>query len=238
MKSTLISSLAAVATFAASPAAMAADLSGLGYFLHPPQFFRDWSGFYIGGNIGAGWATGTLTDSVTGASFAQNNSGFVGGATFGANWEIIPRYVLGLEGALDGASIAKTSNTVGVTINGVANTVQGSSKTNWLSTVAARFGIAQNNILFYGKAGGGWGYTTASLNNLSTGGSAGASNTVGGWLLGAGIEYPLTYNWTVKVEYDFLGLTNWTAASPLVPGDTFTVARQVSMFTVGANYRF
>jgi outer membrane immunogenic protein len=238
MRSSWLSALAAVAVLAMSSAAFAADLSGLGYFVYPPQFFRDWSGFYIGGTVGGGWATGTLTDGITGASFTQNNAGFVGGGTFGANWEVIPRYVLGLEGTLEGASIAKTSSTVGVTINGVANTVQGSTQTNWLSTVAARFGIVQYNMLFYGKAGGGWAYTTASLNDLTTCASASASDTVGGWLVGAGIEYPLTYNWTIKAEYDFLGLTNWTATSPLVPGDTFTVARQLSMFTIGANYRF
>jgi outer membrane immunogenic protein len=201
MKSSWLSAIAAIVLPAVSSTAFAADVPGPAYAPQPVALlFRDWSGFYLGGHIGGGWATGTLTDNLTGANFTQSNSGFVGGGTFGANWEVIPKYVLGLEGTLDGASIGKTSNTVGVTINGVPNTIQGSTKTNWVSTVAARFGIAQYNFLFYGKAGGGWAYTTASLNNLTAGGSVDASNTVGGWLVGAGIEYGLTYNWTIKPE--------------------------------------
>ena len=48
----------------------------------------------------------------------------------------------------------------------------------------------------------------------------------------------LTPNWTMKLEYDYLGLSNWTRSSPLFVGDTITLSRQINMFTVGMNYKF
>ena len=70
-----------------------------------------------------------------------------------------------------------------------------------------------------------------------------AGNNTGGWLVGAGFEYAFTNNWTVKAEYDYLGLGSRTfivpAGSPFLVGDTFTTNnRNVQMFKVGFNYLF
>jgi opacity protein-like surface antigen len=94
------------------------------------------------------------------------------------------------------------------------------------------------NWLYYGKAGGGWVRNGASVTDLTTGASVSNSNTRSGWLLGAGIEYGVTPNWTMKFEYDYLGLSNWTSSSPLFVGDTVTLSRQINTFTVGMNYKF
>jgi outer membrane immunogenic protein len=71
----------------------------------------------------------------------------------------------------------------------------------------------------------------------------GRNNNNGGWLVGAGFEYAFTNNWTVKLEYDYLGLGNRTfvipAAAPFLAGDTFTANnRNVQMVKVGVNYLF
>ena len=60
---------------------------------------------------------------------------------------------------------------------------------------------------------------------------------------GAGFEYAFTNNWTVKLEYDYLGLGNRTffvpATAPLLAGDTLTSGnRNVQMVKVGVNYLF
>jgi outer membrane immunogenic protein len=119
--------------------------------------------------------------------------------------------------------------------------------------VAARFGWAVDHWLFYGKAGGGWvGNNNLTVTNVTTGLSltcgtfttlTNCGNNTGGWLVGAGVEYAFTNNWTVKVEYDYLGLGNRTffipATSPFLPGDTFTSNnRNVQMVKVGVNYLF
>ena len=69
------------------------------------------------------------------------------------------------------------------------------------------------------------------------------NNNNGGWLVGAGFEYAVTNNWTVKLEYDYLGLGNRTfivpAGAPFLVGDTFTTNnRNVQMVKFGFNYLF
>ena len=76
------------------------------------------------------------------------------------------------------------------------------------------------------------------MTDLTTGASVSSSATNNGWLLGAGIEYGIIPNWTVKLEYDYLGLRDWTRSSLLFVGDTVTLSRQINMFTVGTNYKF
>ena len=60
------------------------------------------------------------------------------------------------------------------------------------------------------------------------------SSTSTGWLAGAGIEYGFKSHWTVKLEYDYLGLSNWT--SPTVP--SVALNRDLQMVKAGINYKF
>src|SRR5579871_4197697 len=145
------------------------------------------------------------------------------------------------------------TNFTGVVIPGVGNIVVNNND-RWITTVAARFGWAIDHWLLYGKAGGGWvGSNSLTITNLNTGlqvtcGSFNGfgnscSNSTGGWLLGAGFEYAFTNNWTVKLEYDYLGLGSRTftvpVGSPFLVGDTFTTNnRNVQMVKVGVNYLF
>ena len=60
------------------------------------------------------------------------------------------------------------------------------------------------------------------------------SSTNGGWLIGGGIEYGFKAHWTVKLEYDYLALSNWNSATvPVVALD-----RDVQMIKAGINYKF
>jgi opacity protein-like surface antigen len=82
--------------------------------------------------------------------------------------------------------------------------VQASATQNWISTLAGRLGITSDKWLYYGKVGGGWAEDRASL-ILPNGMSLTGSSTIGGWVAGGGIEYAFKPNWTVKLEYDYLG---------------------------------
>jgi outer membrane immunogenic protein len=114
--------------------------------------------------------------------------------------------------------------------------------------VAARFGYAIDQWLVYGKAGGGWvGNYNLSVTDLTTGVSVSCGtffncdNNSGGWLVGAGAEWAFAPHWSLKFEYDYLGLGNRSftipATAPLLAGDTFTSSnRNVQMVKVGVNY--
>ena len=69
-------------------------------------------------------------------------------------------------------------------------------------------------------------------------GAASATNSRGGLLLEVGGEYAITPNWTVKIEYDHIGLGTWTSAASPIVGDTISAKRQVDMVTGGLNYKF
>jgi outer membrane immunogenic protein len=81
-----------------------------------------------------------------------------------------------------------------------------------------------------------------------------ASGTSVGWLVGAGIEYALFANWTIKLEYDYLNFGNKSfsavhqaqldrCAMPSLcrtfgPPYSFTVNETQSMIKLGVNYKF
>jgi outer membrane immunogenic protein len=203
-----------------------------------------WTGWYIGANLGAGWNQGNVSDTLFGLGFGNqgNNGVFVGGGQVGGNFQFYNNFVVGIEADFDWAANNNNSGTATV----LGNTIQVTSTDRWITTVAGRFGYAVNRVLFYGKAGGGWvGNNSFTVTNVTTGTSVTGSNnnTNSGWLAGGGIEWAFAPNWSVKAEYDYLGLNNQSvtvpAAVPVLGGDTFsTNNRDVQMFTVGVNFLF
>jgi outer membrane immunogenic protein len=209
----------------------------------PPPF--SWTGFYLGGNIGGAWARRDVTDTFFGVNFnpGNNNGVFIGGGQLGYNWQV-GYAVLGIEAEFDGAA---NNNNTGTVFIPTVGSLQVTSNNRWITTLAARFGLTNGPWLFYGKVGGGWvGSDDFTVTNLSTGSLITLSNnnnSNSGWLVGAGIEWAFSSNWSAKVEYDYLALDDRTftvpAGSPFLAGDTFTQSnRNVQMLKVGANYRF
>jgi len=246
MKRTFIQGVAVAALLTTN--AMAADLAPR-YTKVPPAIVAvyDWTGFYIGGNLGGGWNRGNVVDSVFGVNFTNGNStSFLGGGQVGGNYQI-GAFVIGAEAAFDWfANNNNSGNGTTVVVPGVGPTVlRVSANDRWVTTVAARFGYAWDHALFYGKAGGGWvGAGNFAVTNVGTGASVALNNgnTNTGWLVGAGFEYAFTQNWTAKLEYDYLALNN-ASYNVTIPStglvDTFTNGgRNVQTFTVGVNYLF
>jgi outer membrane immunogenic protein len=211
----------------------------------PPPF--SWTGFYIGGNFGGAWGHHNMDDSFFGLNFddGNNNGVFIAGGQVGGNYQI-NNFVIGVEGTFDWAARNNNSSS-GVVVPGLGgDPIQITSNDTWLATVAARFGYAYDRVLFYGKAGGGWvGNNGFTVTDLRTGASISGSNSnsIGGWLVGAGIEWAFVNNWSLKFEYDFLGLSGRTftvpVGAPFLVGDTFNSGRNnVQMATVGINWLF
>jgi outer membrane immunogenic protein len=229
-----------------SAAAFAADLTQPVYKAPPPAPPPyNWTGFYIGANIGGAWSTGTITDTVTGASLSTDSSGFIGGGQVGFNYQI-SNWVLGVEWDMDGTTLRKTSGAVATAFG----TLQASANTDWISTLTGRVGLAFDRGLFvdhsliYVKGGGAWVQNSGTLTDLTTGASASASNTNDGWTVGVGWEWGFAPNWSTKIEYDFVRLDSFSPSNTLLVGpppglaDRFTLSRDIDMVKVGVNYRF
>jgi outer membrane immunogenic protein len=207
-----------------------------------------WTGFYVGANVGAGWARNNWSDTLFLTSFNNSNNGvFIAGGQIGFNYQI-GRFVVGAEWDADGAANSGRGAAVSIP-TGAAIVV--SSNNHFISTLAARFGYATvDHWLFYGKAGGGWvGNSNVTVTDITTGVSLSCGNfnscgnNNGGWLLGAGIEWMFVPNWSVKVEYDYIGLGNRSFTIPgtaaILAGDTLTSNnRNVQEFKFGFNYLF
>jgi outer membrane immunogenic protein len=204
----------------------------------PPPF--SWTGFYIGPNVGGGWAQGTVVDTIAGGSFGTGTRGaFAGGGQLGYNYQV-GNVVFGVEGFFDG--IASGNNNTSNIVTGVGgNQFQATANATWVSTVAGRLGFTGpgfDHWLFYAKGGGGWVGYNATVSDLTTGVSANTSSSQGGWLAGAGIEWAFAQNWTAKIEYQYIGLNGFSVA-PTFVADRFMVNNpNVQTVTFGINYLF
>ena len=164
--------------------------------------------------------------------------------------------VLGVEWDIDWIGNNNNITNNGISVPGIGP-ARVSSNNGWITTLAARFGVTYDNWLFYGKAGGGWvgndnftitrnrwSVRSLTITNATTGASVTSfdNNTSSGWLVGAGIEWALASNWSVKIEYNYLGLNSRTFVVPaggLFGGDTFTTSNpNVQMAKIGFNYLF
>jgi outer membrane immunogenic protein len=210
----------------------------------PPPF--SWTGFYIGGNVGAAWRQHDVRDGIFGMDFDNNNNAvFIAGGQLGANYQFDNSIVLGFEGDYDW--VGRNNNSAQVFVVPAVGTFQVTPNGNnrFVATVAARLGVAAyDRWLFYVKGGGGWvGEHDFTVTNVTTGFSMSSSNggTNSGWLVGGGIEWAFASNWSGKIEYDFLGLTDRTFIVPtgVLAGDIFTTHdRDLQMVKFGINYRF
>ena len=131
--------------------------------------------------------------------------------------------LFGVEGDFDGATFGHPA---------LPTPTLGSVSQNWIGTVAGRIGLVEDRRLLYGKFGGGWVQSNASLN--FPGVTWQGSNASSGWLAGVGVEYGFKPHWTIKLEYDQILLGNWTSAT--VP--PIQLNRDLQMVKFGANYKF
>jgi opacity protein-like surface antigen len=232
LRSTLLASLAsAFLGLGPSQVALAADLRVKAPIHKAPLAapVYNWSGLYVGAHIGGAWSNSTLTDSIFGTSWNPGGSGFIGGLQAGYNLQA-GNFLYGVEGDFDGTTFTGTSGAI-VTPLG---TIQASASKHWITTVAARFGITSDRLLVYSKIGGGWAQGSTALNVVNGATVWSGGHTDGGWLVGAGLEYAFASNWTGKLEYDYVGLSNSTYSTPPV----VNANHDIQMLKVGANYQF
>jgi len=250
-------------------AASAADLPARTYTKAPvyvdPGF--NWSGFYVGGNVGYSWGRSnnseTLSRATTGVglvtSTANNDvDGVIGGGQFGYNWQS-SNWLFGLETDFQGSGERGSAlfTCVACANDGTNITSSLTQKLDWFGTARARAGfLATPTLLLYGTGGFAYGEvkTSGSVTGTGLAGTPltvafpGTSSTRSGWTAGGGIEGRIVSNWTWKLEYLYMDLGR-VSAGPivatgiLVPGPSIGAVSYSSHFTdnivrVGVNYLF
>ena len=71
----------------------------------PPLPVYNWTGCYVGVNIGGALGNIDATDVTTGASISPRNSGFAGGGQIGCDYQM-DQWVVGFRNIFDGTSIS------------------------------------------------------------------------------------------------------------------------------------
>jgi outer membrane immunogenic protein len=175
MKKHLLASFALLAMLGGS--AMAADLP-VKAKPAPVCPGCDWSGFYIGFNVGGsvGWdrtdnavvllptgvaATTSLVNPISALSSTRAPAGAVGGGQVGFNWQT-GSWVFGLEADWDASgqrdNIASTAWLAsGVLVTASRISYSDEQKIKWLATARARLGWAHDCFLWYVTGGAAWG---------------------------------------------------------------------------------
>ena len=235
----------------------------------PPQVYRpipvapvEWTGLYFGVNAGYGWAQGSSTTVFTGSSFGATTtqfglgatelsgtkllgsgdfSGAMAGGQIGFNWQY-GRVVFGAEADAQWSG-QQTSLTVTCTTGCTATE---NVKIKTLTTGRARFGWAFDWLMPYVTAG-------AALVNASndltvtvggvTASFPGFSNASLGWTAGAGFEVALWRNWSARLEYLHVQISDLAASTTIPSALGLGVASEAAgyrdnILRVGLNYRF
>jgi outer membrane immunogenic protein len=230
-----------------------------------------WCGFYVGDNIGYAWGRNSENSTFTApvppfvatdvaavsaaGSPRTNTNGITGGAQAGYNWQT-GAAVFGIEADISAFDLrGNTGGTfpfpstlpggaVGPPTTSFAAATSLSS--DWLFTGRGRLGWANGDWLVYGTGGVAVGNVKVSQTiglAASFVETATVSSTQVGWTAGAGFEYLVTRNWSVKGEYLYVDLGKASATgvlSPAFAGITYTTTARLTanIARIGVNYHF
>jgi outer membrane immunogenic protein len=175
-------------------------------YVPPPPIFT-WTGLYLGGEVGYQWGDVTKSSFNSAGAFAANEptglpTGVVGGAHIGYNWQM-SQIVIGLEGDVEGSSLHSSS----VDTTGVVST---SAREPFEASIRGRVGFAWDRALIYGTGGAAFGSLHNTATNLTTGGVDTFDTSRVGWTVGGGVEYAVSNNWSIRAEYRYTDLGNFT----------------------------
>ena len=163
--------------------------------------------------------------------------GFLGGLQGGFNWQT-GVFVFGVEADVSATNIRGTAPCLVI--------LACKTETNWVATVAGRFGVTADKTLLYVKGGVAWADSDYSATlNLGQGATVttSVSDTRVGALLGTGVEYAFTPSLSAKIEYNYIDFGTDTYNFPFTVGGndflaTADVHQRMHLVKAGLNYRF
>ncbi|OPY97372.1 hypothetical protein A5906_38795 [Bradyrhizobium sacchari] len=205
----------------------------------------NWTGFYVGGNVGGQWGSADPTTSTvfspagyfasssvpavnTVGAQSVNSSSVTGGFTAGYNWQV-NHAVFGLEGDINyfGFKGSATGSGVYPCCAPSTFTVNASVSADWLATIRGRIGfLAAPNWLIYATGGaaisevkGNFVFTDNYFAGASESGTV--RDTRVGWTAGLGGEYAVGNGWSLKAEYLYVDLGRIATTSTNLTSATF-----------------
>jgi outer membrane immunogenic protein len=188
-----------------------------------------WTGFYVGGHAGYGWAAngGVAVDPSNAAASTFLNTlgtpgsldasakGIVGGGQFGYNQQF-GAFVLGVEALVDATNMSSSASQLASAMVGKTMTqaaLMSGTRIDWDDALMLRAGyLVTPNILVAAVGGLAFGnisddaavacIVSCKLNGFSNG----PSNIHTGWTLGAEIDYMVTSNIIAGLRYRYVDL--------------------------------
>ena len=160
---------------------------------------HDWSGAYLGGQMGYASGTSRYSSDID-EQLKFSPDGFLGGIYGGYNHQFSNNMVLGLDADF---SLANIKNNGKYYDGGIRDPEVGTSiKMRWNGAARIRAGYAVDRFLPYVAAGLSYGKYKLSVWD-EEGSMLDVSKTRTGWTIGAGLDYAVTDNLIARVEYRY-----------------------------------
>jgi outer membrane immunogenic protein len=239
----------------------AADLGGAGYgkgsMKDGPVMDRphigNWSGIYLGVNMGASWESyssdyrrfADLTANPDAPKYSSSETNGLLGGHLGIQHQF-GRIVVGVEGSWSGH--APFSND----FHGQKcfNTALGGgpdyhcqARMNSYFTVGPRLGLAHNNLMFYITGGYASGQIQSREYDPQNFAGLGKENWKwaarhDGWFIGGGAEMMLRDRWVLGLEYLHIDLDSQTHSKPIVSAQTRQIDGEADIVRLRLSYKF
>jgi outer membrane immunogenic protein len=229
------------------------------YKAPPPSAGYDWTGFYVGGNVGYSIGRTRTTSSIARANdpdrnfllgiFTLSPAGAAAGFQVGYNRQI-GAWVIGVEADWQWSGQKDSAcHVLCVTSPGNPFSLTLEQRMKWFGTARGRIGYAWDRALWYVTAGGAWARIDDDFTLFQAAPQmteiASASHTKAGWVIGGGVETGLAAGWSAKLEYLFMNFGNVTNdfSTPELAaagGTSFPTSSDIRNHAVrfGLNYRF
>ena len=218
---------------------------------------QNWTGLYIGGDLGDAWGRSEWTAHETGAGapplngsfdfyqpfdFAKGTGSYFIGLQAGYNYTLPSGVVLGVEADVSFPNTIMGTETISSPSLGQATYEE---KVEYSGTVRGRLGYALGKWLLYGT--GGYAWTDDQLTRTQVAGTPVGGTAVpatvetrlalrSGWVAGGGVETGIGRNWTADLEYLFTDFSSHCVTFP-AGAQVFDADLTLQSIRLGLNYQ-
>ena len=200
---------------------------------------------------------------ISDSSTDLGSTGLLGGGQVGCNLQFARNWLIGIEADASGSNPQGGGGTQQIeTLSGITTTLSStgsaSARTEFIATATGRIGYTFGRLgqgMVYAKGGAAWAHDTYQFTGQVSCSPVScvfpnativdpfafsASETRIGWTLGAGVEWAVWENWSVKLEYDYLDFGNRAVAfnDPVLGAASININQRISEVKLGVNYRF